>query len=348
MEDGQFREAESEEQKSLPFNFRAPRLQLTQDKSQARIFWQSQGQIIADHKQQMVKSIGKDNRTSLYSSWMAPTDAQRKLQTLLADLGKGTSWLNMYKMTAKACEAIQPLPHNFAMPKVEPHPSDKKIARSHWQQRGRDVVAHTKHLKQLNKTRLQTQVASQYVVVAATRRKHEALVTLLQNGTSWLNMYQTTVTACDELSSSRGREELAEAAGLTYQMDVFLEGCTLREARDDPDLHGLNFNLRHCDLLVPHAEGQLAGGDVRRYAGFRNLGNTCFINATLQVFLNVEALRSQIRNPLCPIVVNAGDVGVATAKLRRAQQALKELELRYASNKWSVIVPIRVLQSVFR
>ena len=130
-------------------------------------------------------------------------------------------------------------------------------------------------------------------------------------------------------------------------MFFFLEGCTSREARDDPDLHGLNFNLRLCDLLVPHAEGQLAGGDVRRYAGFRNLGNTCFINATLQVFLNVEALRSQIRNPLCPIVVNAGDVGVATAKLRRAQQALKELELRYASNKWSVIVPIRVLQSVF-
>ena len=127
----------------------------------------------------------------------------------------------------------------------------------------------------------------------------------------------------------------------------FLEGCTLREARDDPDLHGLNFNLRHCDLLVPHAEGQLAGGDVRRYAGFRNLGNTCFINGTLQVFLNVESLRSQIRNPQCPIVVNAGYVGLATAKLRRVQQALKDLELRYASNKWSVIVPIRVLQGVF-
>ena len=99
-------EAESEDQKSLPFNFRASRLQLTQDKSNARIFWQSSGQIIADHKHQMVKSIGKDNRTSLVSSLMAPTDAQQKLQTLLAALGKGTSWLNMYKMTAKACEAI--------------------------------------------------------------------------------------------------------------------------------------------------------------------------------------------------------------------------------------------------
>ena len=77
MEDGHFREAESEVQKSLPFNFRAPRLQLTQDKSQARIFWQSQGQIIADHKQEMVNSISKDNRSLLCSSWMAPTDAQR-------------------------------------------------------------------------------------------------------------------------------------------------------------------------------------------------------------------------------------------------------------------------------
>ena len=95
MEDGQCREAESEEEKSLPFNFRAPRLQLTPDKSEARIRWQSQGQIIADHKQQMLSSIGKDNRTYLYSLWMAPTDAQRKLQTLLADLGKGTCWLNI-------------------------------------------------------------------------------------------------------------------------------------------------------------------------------------------------------------------------------------------------------------
>ena len=122
MEDCQVRESESEKQRVLPFNFRAPRLQFTKNKSEAYIFWQSQGQIIADHKQHMVNSIGKDNRTSLYSSRTAPTEAQRKLQTLMADLGKGTSWLNMYKMTAKACEAIKPLPHNFAMPKVEPHP----------------------------------------------------------------------------------------------------------------------------------------------------------------------------------------------------------------------------------
>ena len=67
--------------------------------------WQSQGKIIAEQKEHMVKRIGKsskaDNRTSLYSSWMAPTDAQRQLEKLLADLGKGTSWLNKYKMTER-------------------------------------------------------------------------------------------------------------------------------------------------------------------------------------------------------------------------------------------------------
>ena len=147
MEDGQFREAESEEQKSLPFNFRAPRLELTQDKSKAHIFWQATGQIIADHKEEIVTSIGKDNRTSLYSSWMAATEAERQLETLLADLNNGTSWLNMYKLTAKACEGVKPLPHNFAMPKVEPHPSDTKIARIHWRQQGKDVALHAKHLK---------------------------------------------------------------------------------------------------------------------------------------------------------------------------------------------------------
>ena len=173
---------------------------------------------------------------------------------------------------------------------LEPQPSDKTFARIRWKQRGTYVAEQRMHLKQFNETRSQTQVASHYVLFAPTRRKHGALVTLLQNGTSWLNMYQTTVRACDELSRSRGREELAEAAALSYKMDVFMGYSTLREARDDPELEGLNFNLLHRDLLVPHAERQFAGADVRRYAGFLNLGNTCFINATLQVFLNCGGL----------------------------------------------------------
>ena len=123
----------------------------------------------------MAHSIRKDNNTSLNAAWIAPTYAQRKLQTLQADLGNSTSWLNMYKMTAKACEAIQPLPHNFN--------------RIRWQQSGKDVAAHTKHLKQLNKTHLNTQVATQCVVVAPT-----------------------TVIACDEISTAVS-EEINRSSG---------------------------------------------------------------------------------------------------------------------------------------
>ena len=91
MEDGQVGEADSEKQKPLPFNFRAPCLQVAKDNSKARIFWQAKGQIVADHKQHMVNSVGKGNRTSLYSSWMLRSEAERKFETLLADLRQGTS-----------------------------------------------------------------------------------------------------------------------------------------------------------------------------------------------------------------------------------------------------------------
>ena len=154
-------------------------------------------------------------------------------------------------------------------------------------------------------------------------------------------MYQTTVSACKELSSLS-----AEATGVTYQMDILFQASILEEAKKDPDLNGLNLSiLRPSDLLVAHVNGNLEVGGVRRFAGFKNVRNTCFINASLQAFLNVDSLRSQINNPLSPIVVTSSQIDEKL--LTRLQQALKEVELWHASNKWSLIVPIRVLQSVF-
>ena len=160
-------------------------------------------------------------------------------EALLAELRQGTSWLNMYQITAKACEPEKPLPHDFAMPKVEPHPSDKKLARIHWKQRGAIVAQHAKHLKQYNSKDKQVVQVSQHVVVAATERKHDALVTLLHNGTSWLNMYQATVKACDELSSSRREEELAEAAKGSRDSEAAFEVSILRQAQEEVNMHCL-------------------------------------------------------------------------------------------------------------
>ena len=81
---------------------------------------------------------------------MPSAEAKRKHETLLAELRQGISWLNLYQTTAKACEGVKPLPHNFAMPMVELHSSDKTLARIHWQQRGAIVAQRAKHLKRLS------------------------------------------------------------------------------------------------------------------------------------------------------------------------------------------------------
>ena len=143
-------DVDSEKQKPLPFHFQTPCLQFTKDESKARIHWQAKGNVVANHKQHMVNSVSKENKTSLYSLWMPSAEAKRKHEALLAELRQGTSWLNMYQTTAKVCEPEKPLPHNFAMPMVELHSSDKTLARIHWQQRGAIVAQHAKHLKQYN------------------------------------------------------------------------------------------------------------------------------------------------------------------------------------------------------
>ena len=116
-------DVDSEKQKPFPFHFQTPWLQFTKDESKARIRWQAKGKVVVNHKEHMVKSVSKEgSRTSLNSSWKPSAEAKRKHEALLAELRQGTSWLNMYQTTAKVCEVENLLPHNFAMPKVEPHP----------------------------------------------------------------------------------------------------------------------------------------------------------------------------------------------------------------------------------
>ena len=77
-------DVDSEKQKPLPFQFQIPCLQFTKDESNARIRWQAKGNVVASHKQHMVNTVGKENGTSLYSSWMPSAEAKRKHEALLA------------------------------------------------------------------------------------------------------------------------------------------------------------------------------------------------------------------------------------------------------------------------
>ena len=83
---------------------------------------------------------------------------------------------------------------------------------------------------------------------------------------------------------------------------AFGEGIFLREAKQNLNLHGLNLDLRSNDLMVFHTTAQMANAHADPFAGSTNLGNTCFINATLQVFLHAPALW-RIASPLPPLAV---------------------------------------------
>ena len=131
MADGPSGEAKSGQQKPLPFNFRTPLLELSKDNSKARITWNCQGHVLQDHREHIVASVDRNNRTQLSSPWSLRSEAERKLQTLLADLGNGTSWLNMYKKTAKVCEEVQDMPfvvvntYDFGTDQKLPHHMDQ-------------------------------------------------------------------------------------------------------------------------------------------------------------------------------------------------------------------------------
>ena len=88
-------DVDSEKQEPLPFHFKTPCLQFTKDESKARIHWQAKGNVVANHRQHMVNSVSKENKTSLYSSLMLSAEAKRKHEALLADLRHGASWLDM-------------------------------------------------------------------------------------------------------------------------------------------------------------------------------------------------------------------------------------------------------------
>ena len=106
--------------------FRPPWLDVSKDGRKARIKWLAEGAVVLAHQQQLVNGVGKRNRTYLYSSWMLRAEAERKLESTLAELQQGSSWSNMYEITAKACEEEHLLPHGFAMPRVVSNPFDKK------------------------------------------------------------------------------------------------------------------------------------------------------------------------------------------------------------------------------
>ena len=114
-----------------------------------------------------------------------------------------------------------------------------------------------------------------------------------------------------------------------------LEYCTSKTLA--VEVQWLNLCLADEELLELHGVNS-----PNSFTGFRNMGNTCFVNAILQTFLHVAALRRWILEPL-PF-----ELGVfLQPELRKLQGALHGVLRRHSPNVWSVMVPLELLQCLF-
>ena len=93
-------------------------------------------------------------------------------------------------------EKQKPLLFHFQTPCLQ-FGKDESKARIHWQAKGNVVANHMQHMVKTVIKVNKTSLYSSWLSSAEARRKHEALLAELRQGTSWLNMCQITPKACE-------------------------------------------------------------------------------------------------------------------------------------------------------
>ena len=150
-------------------------------------------------------------------------------------------------------------------------------------------------------------------------------------------MYEIACKSLEEIARNREGEHLAEAAKGSSNIELVLEASILQAARENENMEGLCLNFPIQELMLPHTSL-----NSNTFTGFRNMGNTCFVNAVLQSFLHVDALRRWIKEPRPyePDLFRQLD-------LLKLQRSLQKILTWHSSNKWCVIAPVDLLQSLF-
>ena len=123
-------------------------------------------------------------------------------------------------------------------------------------------------------------------------------------------------------AEKKAMQQAAQAHSSNLEMSALLAA-----AREHPCLADLNLDFPLAEAVVPRT-----ASSSNSFMGLRNMAQTCFANASVQVFLHVAALRQWISAP---------------GEYRRVQAALSPILRHHDEGKLDVLAPIGFLKCLF-
>ena len=300
-----------------------------------RLSWEQQGDSVQQNHPLGKRRDKKNSRT-----WPNTPDGEVAFRTaadkLVANLLQGTSWKNMFETLSEFMEQLKKesaaaaqnaKEDSFPEPVLRTHGIHQRIF---WED--------TKNVLQLSiRKKIVGSLEPKHIAEDKLRR----LKLALEREETWMTKLACLEKFIQNECPSNEADKLKAAAQTTYSMEVMAALGTLTLCKEDRNMHGLNLNIPKSELLVDHTPTSR-----NTFPAFRNVGNTCFVNSVLQVFMHTAVLRRRMRNPRPLDICNFFD-GREKDKYEKLRQALHKESLLHSQRKLSIHVPLEILRWTF-
>ena len=318
----------------LPHEFKTPKIVGFRD-THVRIDFQQEGPIV-------LTNLGKRQETKRSRTWRKTPEgeaaAATSLETLLERLKQGSSWKHMHEIL---CAFFEELKQEAAETNQQEHFSDPFLewqrnrakARIHWHQRGAIVE---KYLGLPEKS-----IRGEWQQADKAKKNLQELLKALRAENEWMKKCRCLEHFLQQHCPVASDDKQKAAAKGTYSMEVMHAAAFLSAGNEDKDLHGLSLDMPISDLLIERVPGS-----SNSFTGLRNVGNTCFVNSVLQVFMHTAVLRRRIGDPR-PLMIDNFYDAPEKDKFEKLQKALRiELQL-HSQRRWTIRVPLQILRCIF-
>ena len=323
---------------SLRNNFAVPRIE--RSKKFIVIQFYQKGRAVTD-------AIGKLEVRKRSPSWPNSAEGNAEAEGVLIrlrnELEQGNSWKEMYDILCSFCDELkeenqetrQQAPFNE--PRLEEQvrargSTNESHCRIHWQQEGKIVEDHFGSRQKKNLT-------GAWLPVAKAKIFLPELLAVLREESEWLKKYQCVKEFLQKKCPCSEADKMELARKDSDCLEAAEERAKLGSCQADPLMGDLLVNIESAEVLV-----ERTGTSTNTFPGFRNVGNTCFVNSVLQLFMHSAGLRSRIASACELEIANFEYERDNKDKYEKLQKALQKQLRLHSLGKWTTHVPLEILR----